>query len=226
MAVDTTLARRASLVIAATVCLAVVLTLVLAYYKFQRTLIEVATSRLTVVVEEVRRKTEYGLTLGLDLAELEDARALLDRAAATAPEVVGLVIVAEDGSVLFATDDGRSETQAAAGGGPSVTIDGDSARLSADIRNSFGQVVGAVVLHATLATLRAEVAGVRDRLVQVGLGLLALGGLVTLVAVRVLLGRARFDGVEGQGERLAAAVREAEESMDEAERLLDRAQRS
>ncbi|MBV5335486.1 hypothetical protein JZU48_00195, partial [bacterium] len=61
------------------------------------------TARLSMVAEEVRRQSETGLALGLELGELEDLTDVLVRAA-QARDVVRIDLWDERGRVLFSSD--------------------------------------------------------------------------------------------------------------------------
>lgn len=100
------LAVRAALVISATVAAAIVLALVLAFVKFEQRMQDVSAARLAQVIDEVRGQTEKALRLGLDLAELEDLAALLQRAG-RARDVLQIDLVDPRGIVVFSTDSAR-----------------------------------------------------------------------------------------------------------------------
>lgn len=196
------LALRAGFVVAATVGLAVLLTIALAYFTFEGKLIDVATSRLSVAVEEVRRKAEYGLTLGLDLEELQDLQAVIERAAA-APEVEGIAILGQGGKVLFTTSPLASSLVAPAGeGAVRRRIEADHAVLAARLRDNFGQAAGEVVLRASLVELRQAMLPARDDLVAASLALATLASAFALLCAAATV---RFTGRTGGAGKGAAA---------------------
>ena len=100
---DGALALKTGGVIAASVALAVLLSVVLANLKFEQTLRDVTGSRLAVVVDDLRRHVEYGLTLALDLAEVADVQALVDPAT-SGQGIVNVQELDERGAILFAGD--------------------------------------------------------------------------------------------------------------------------
>ncbi len=237
MMVGGALALRTGAVIAATVALAVLLSVVLSGLKFEQKLRDVTSSRLSVVADEMRRRVEYGLTLGLDLSELVDLQALVERAG-SGEEILGVEVVDDDGIVLFAADP-------AAVGRPSPVhwdidatlptsgirqqVAGDALILAADVRNSFGQTVGQVVLRSSLGGLRGRIARVEGELAAGALLLVAAAAAVTLVAVFLTVrhGGARrglVGGVAPHGaarHRIDHGVDEAERAMAELEHELD-----
>lgn len=238
-----TLALRAGLVIAATVGLAVMLAVLLASLKFERKLLDVTTSRLAVVAEEVRRRTEYGLTLGLDLAELEDLGAVVARAAAEWGEIDWVTIAGENGQVVFSSDTGSVGGKApvtwakpaANEGALRNRVEGDHLYIGAPVRNSFGQYVGEVVLRAALKPMRVALAGVRTELRLATGATVGAAALLTLLAVFVtvrLSHRVRDDaGAEGldgthagmlaaAGPRVALAAAAVEAELEAIGRLL------
>lgn len=239
------LALRAGIVIAATVGVAVAMTVALAYLKFERKLIDVTISRLSVVAEEVRRKSEYGLTLGLDLAEMADLQGVVERAADGNAEIESVAVVSDRGTVVFSSDRGEIGATAAlpwglpgAGtGAMQHAVSGARVSVGAVVRNSFGQTVGQVVLRSSLAALRTEMGAVRTELtgtigrVVVAAGLLAI--LAVFVTIRMSL-RTRRGGIADATAdslhrtvepRIAAATAEAERALAALERDLDEADR-
>ncbi|MBK1836614.1 hypothetical protein JHL17_04245 [Azospirillum sp. YIM B02556] len=232
------LALRTGAVIAATVATAVLLSVALSGLKFEQKLREVTASRLTVVADEMRRRVEYGLTLGLDLSELVDLQAQAERAA-SGGEILGVEVVDDRGIVLFAAD--RNVV-----GHPSPVrwtdefgatlrqrIDGDVLIIGTGVRNSFGQPVGEVILRSSLSGLRARVAAVQEGLRLGTLALVAIAALVTLAAVFIVVRqgggrRGLAAGTTGQGgdaglvgDRLTHGIAGADRAMEDFERELD-----
>ncbi|AWK87210.1 hypothetical protein [Azospirillum thermophilum] len=238
------LALRTGAVIAATVALAVLLSMVLAALKFERTLHDVTSSRLSVVADEVRRRVEYGLTLGLDLSELVDVQGLVERAAEP-EEIENAEVVGEDGTVLFAANlssVGRPSTvawepdSAPVPGGIRQRIDGDAIILGAGVRNSFGQLVGEVIIRSSLSGLNERINAVARHLLTSLLVLLGVAALATLGAVVLVVGRGgrRLAGeAAGSGaisgavrRRLQAGVAEADAAMADLDRDMDAMERA
>ena len=231
------LALRTGAVIAATVAVAVLLSVALAAAKFDRTLRDVAGSRLSVVVDEVRRKVEYGLTLGLDLAELADVQGLVERTAGL-DEVLNVEVVDEDAVVLFAAERtavGRPSVitwtpgTSVAPGATRQRVDGDRLIVGAAIRNSFGQTVGEVVLRSSLTGLRTRTAEAEAGLASVTRLLVAGTAAVTLSMVFAIVWRsgrlddaAGDDGLSGSVQRrLEHGARDAEQALAAVRRDLE-----
>ncbi|MBP2230375.1 hypothetical protein J2847_003678 [Azospirillum agricola] len=237
MRVGGALALRTGAVVAATVALAVLLSVVLSGLKFEQKLRDVTSSRLSVVADELRRRVEFGLTLGLDLSELVDVQALVERAA-SGEEILGVEVVDERGTVLFAADRaavGRpSPVRWDAATAPAVTgirqqVAGDALILAAGLRDSFGQPVGAVILRSSLGGLRGRIARVETELAAGTTLLLAVVAAVTMAAVFLVVrhgggGRGLAAGAEPLGaarQRIDRAAGEADAALDALERDLD-----
>lgn len=185
------LALRAGGVIAMTVAGAVALALLLAFLKFDQKLLDVTASRLAVVAEEVGRQAELGMTLGLDLRELEDLRSVAQRAT-TIGKVDRIAVVDGDGIALYASSGEVEGTRIGPPAGTDVSsegrfrrwLDGDHMILSLPLRNAFAQHVGDVVVSAGLSELRAGEAAVRGELIHSAVPVIAVALLVTGIAVK------------------------------------------
>jgi len=236
MRVGGVLALRTGAVIAATVALAVLLSVVLSALKFEQKLRDVTSSRLLVVADEMRRRVEYGLTLGLDLSELVDLQAQVERAASGA-EILGVELVDDRNTILFAGDRAaigqpnpvRWGGGLAVSGGTRQQIVGDALILGVGVRNSFGQTVGEVVLRSSLGGLRGRIAKVEGDLAAGILLLVAVTAAVTLVAVFLVVrqGGGRRGLAEGAAPlgavrtRLDHAIGEADRAMESFEHELE-----
>ena len=176
-------------VIALTVATAIALALVLAFLKFDQRLLDITGDRLELVLEEVRRQTETGLTLGLELAELEGLSAALKRAA-QARDVERIDIWDTRGRILFSTQADRVGTHD--GASAAGYVDGrhrleNKLLLSLPLTNDFGQVVGGVGVRACLGTLQQALAAVRDELLGSAIPMVAIALALTLMAVFLTL---------------------------------------
>lgn len=235
------LALRTGAVIAATVALAVFLSVILAGLKFEQKLRDITSSRLWVVADDLRRHVEYGLTLGLDLSELVDVQAQVERVAA-GDEILGVEVVDDRRMVLFAADHaavGKATPihwgleSGLVGDGVHQQIIGDALILGAPVHNSFGQAVGEVILRSSLGGLRGRIARVEAELANGTFVLDAITALITLVAafltVRYGALQLRRGGAAADGEpgnlvrlRLRRGVDSAEQAMTALEQDLDR----
>lgn len=188
---------RAGGVIAATVAIAIALALLLAFLKFDQRLLEVTIARLGLVVEEVRRQSETGLALGLELAELEDLSGVLPRAA-RARNVLHIDILDKQGSVLFSSAADRIGSRADrvglvadATGRFRRRIQDHELLLTTPLINVFGQIVGDVGVYADLTPQHEELLEVRRELLSSTLPVIAGALLLTLLAVIITV---RFSG--------------------------------
>ena len=187
------LAGWVAAVIALTVATAIALALILAFLKFDQRLLDVTGDRLELVLEEVRRQTETGLTLGLELAELEGLSAALKRAA-QARDVERIDIWDTRGRILFSTQADRVGTHD--GAWADGYVDGrrrleNKLLLSLPLTNGFGQAVGAVGVRACLGTLSQALAEVRDELLIAAIPMVVIALVLTLMTVFLTL---RFSG--------------------------------
>ena len=176
-------------VIALTLATAIALALLLAYLKFEQRLLDITGDRLELVLEEVRRQTETGLALGLELAELEDLSGVLQRAA-RARDVVRIEIWNDQGRILFSTQADRVGSHNAAidlgpgdGPGPKHRLHGDKLQLSLPLTDGFGRMVGTVGVTACLSNLHQSLVGVRNELLATATPVVSIALVLSLVAV-------------------------------------------
>ena len=167
-----------------------------------------------------------------------DLQALVDRAA-SGDEILGVEVVDDDGTVLFAGDHAAigkpspvrwDAVTAASIAGIRQQVTGDALILGAIVRNSFGQTVGEVVLRSSLGGLRGRIARVEADLAAGTLLLVAAAAVVTLLSVFVVVrhGGGRRGGLAGEGaphgavrHRIDQGAGEADLAMAELERELD-----
>lgn len=180
-------------VIALIVALAIALALILAFLKFDQRLFEITGNRLELVLEEVRRQTETGLALGLELAELEGLSAVLERAA-KARDVERIDIWDTRGRILFSTqldsvgkDDGASAAGYPDGPGPHRHRLSNKLLLSLPLTNGFGQLVGSVGVSAYLGGLHQALLSVRNELLATATPVVAIALLLTFLTVVLTL---------------------------------------
>lgn len=185
------LAARAGAMIAVTVAVALALTLLLDFLKFDQKLRDVSISRLSMIAEGVRRQSETGLALDLELAELQDLQDVLQRAAQTR-DVTRIELWDEQGRVVFscgAASVGRQEdaTGLVVGDGGKFhwRVRGDELLLALPLRNGSEKIVGQVALLASLSAQRAELEKVRRELLMWTTPLIVLALVTTLLAVGI-----------------------------------------
>lgn len=181
-------ALGAGLLVAITVAFAVLLTVVLAAARFERALFDVAASRLEAIGDEVARKTEFGLTFGLDLRQLTD----LDAAAAIAarqPGVASADILDAAGAVAFSGDPGRVGRPGDASACAARRADMLAACLA--VQDSLGRAAGQIIVQGSTEALRLRLSQLQSALVP---RLLVLVGAAFLLALVVTIHVIRRSG--------------------------------
>jgi hypothetical protein len=216
------------------------LTAGLNYLKFERMLLEQQAKVLEILATELGGTVENSLALGVRLAGVPGAQALLERARAAEPLIGGLSIADSDGVVLFDTDrqnlgaslprgifDPRPEGQAWR------FRDGARQGIGAPIINGFGQVEGAVLLRYGREAVDERLTSALLGMVQAGLLALALAVPLGLLGINLVTRQARrwFAAMESAmqpgaaAEPLAAglqqAIAEADTVLSDAERRLE-----
>lgn len=153
------------------------------YLKFERMLLEQQARVLEILAGELGTTVENSLALGVRLAGVPGAQALLERSRAAEPLIAGLTIADEDQVVLFDTDRqnmGRTlprDPLAAAGATESWRFrDGPRYGIGTPIINGFGQLEGAILL-------RYERTAVDERLATALLAMMQ----ATLVALAIAI---------------------------------------
>jgi hypothetical protein len=175
--------------LALTLALALGLIGFLGFVHYERTLDEALRSRIALIVGDIAADIERGLTLGLALGELSAVGDMIEREAAHHEEILTIAVLDDRRQVRFATGpvpevvperwlavlDGREPEPA----------DGRT-EIAAPLRNSFGLVVGGLVVAYDGTGLEATARATRDLLVAVTAGILIGGVLLLTVTVAVL----------------------------------------
>jgi hypothetical protein len=182
---------RAGALIAVTVAVALTFTLLLDFLKFDQKLRDVSISRLSMIAEGVRQQSETGLSLDLELAELQDLQDVLRRAAQTR-DVKRIELWDEQGRVVFSSKMASVGHQVDAsgqvvgdGGKFRWRVRGDELLLALPLRDGSEKIVGQVALLASLSTQRRELEKVRNELLMWTMPLIALALVTTLLAVGI-----------------------------------------
>jgi hypothetical protein len=182
---------RAGALIAVTVAVALTFTLLLDFLKFDQKLRDVSISRLSMIAEGVRQQSETGLSLDLELAELQDLQDVLRRAAQTR-DVKRIELWDEQGRVVFSSEMASVGHQVDAsgqvvgdGGKFRWRVRGDELLLALPLRDGSEKIVGQVALLASLSTQRRELEKVRNELLMWTMPLIALALVTTLLAVGI-----------------------------------------
>lgn len=144
---------RLSALLAAMLVAGGILAAGLNYLKFERLLLEQQARVLEILAGELGVAVENGLQLGVQLAGVPGAQALLERSRATEPLIDGLRIVDSGGIILFDTDRQNLNTHAPdaalagqASAGPWRFRDGARYGIGVPVINGFGQREGAILL--------------------------------------------------------------------------------
>ncbi|WP_203072622.1 hypothetical protein [Falsiroseomonas ponticola] len=233
-------AARLGGVIAAMLLLGCGLTAGLNYLKFERMLLAQQAKVLEILAVELGATVENSLALGVRLAGVPGAQALLERARAAEPLIGGLAIADSDGVVLFDTDrqnlgttmprglfDPRAATQAWR------FHDGARHGIGAPIINGFGQLEGAVLLRYGREAVNERLTSALLGMVQAGLLALAFAIPLGVIGIHLVTRQARrwFAAVEAAMQPGAApeplatglqqAIAEADGVLSAAERQLE-----
>lgn len=207
------------------------------YLKFERILLEQQARVLEILAEEIRTTVENGLALGVRLAGVPGAQALLERSRAAEPLIAGLSIVDSSDIVLFDTDrqnlhapappaalERRSET------GTWRYRDGARYGIGVPIVNNFGQFEGAILLTYERRSVDERLVSALLSMVQATLLALAVALPAGAIGMYLITRPTRrwFAAMEAamqpgaEPEPLAAALQDA---IGEANAVLDAAER-
>lgn len=180
---------------------------VLNYLKFERMLMEQQARVLEILASELGSTVENSLALGVRLAGVPGAQALLERSSAAEPLIAGLTIADADHVVLFDTDRqnmGSTLPQAQlAPAGPVASWrfrDGARYGVGTPIINGFGQPEGAILL-------RYEQTAVDERLAAALLSMMQ--ATLLALAIAIPLGALGLHLVTRHTRRWFAATQEA-----------------
>lgn len=158
--------------------LALGLTVFLNLGKLDRTITELAQSRLQFTVENLRENLETGLDLGLSVRGLGNAQAALDTEMAQDPDIVSITVFESDGAVAFHS--GRGPAGAASAGAlPAESSDIVLASLS----DNLGHRVGRIELRYARAGHDALMEVLTRQLGWAGLAAIAIATLLSILGV-------------------------------------------
>lgn len=178
--------------------MALILTALLNYFKFEKTVTNVIASRFVVTVNGLQGDVENAMNLGLSLAELRDLQQLIEREERSDNQILAIEIADPSGSVLFSTDPKRIDarlpedwirTMSRSEGGIWQENFEDNPVLGATLRNTFGQVAGSVMLRYAKSAVAQRTAAVRPGL-SIAAAVAIIGcGLVTILGVWLVFRR-------------------------------------
>lgn len=156
------------------------------YLKFERMLLEQQARVLEILAGELGSTVENSLALGVRLAGVPGAQALLERSRAAEPLIAGLSIADADHVVLFDTDRQNMGTtlprSQLAAPGPAGSAqagawrfrDGPRYGIGTPIINGFGQTEGAILLRYERTAVDERLAAALLAMMQATLLALAL----------------------------------------------------
>ncbi len=178
--------------------MALILTALLNYFKFEKAVTGVIASRFEVTVLGLQGDVENAMNLGLSLAELRDLQQLIEREERSDDQILAIEIADTSGAILFSTDQSRLNTSLpedwvrtmtrAETGIWQETFD-DNPVLGATLRNTFGQVAGGVMLRYSKAAIAQRTAAVRPGLTAAAAVAIIGCSLVTIFGVWLVFRR-------------------------------------
>jgi hypothetical protein len=179
---------RVSALLGLILAFALILTAALGYAKFQKALAGVILARQQVTTHSLADSIETGLNLGLSLAEIQNFKTLVERAAHEHPDLLLAEVVDSTGRQVFLYQSGETAPQRSWTGQP-VPAAGWSRfgphtiAIAETLDNSFGQRVGVLVLEfsrtafdTTLADISHFTINLLLAVTGVGISLCALLG--------------------------------------------------
>lgn len=171
---------------------ALILTALLNYFKFEKAVTNVIASRFVVTVNGLQGDVENAMNLGLSLAELRDLQALIEREERSDDQILAIEIADTSGTILFSTDSTRIETplpedwvrtmSRSEGGIWQESYQGNPV-LGASLRNTFGQVAGAVMLRYAKTAVTQRTTAVRPGLAAAAVVAIIACSLLTVAGV-------------------------------------------
>jgi len=189
------LINKLALTLAFVLTFAVVLCSFLNYFKFQENYRQLVLDRLNIIIAEAVYNIEYGMSLGLRLAELDQVRQTLTRVSQRDDQVSGILVIDSVGQVLQ-MQGSAGKTQSALttwlvdwqGSDENRFAEQDQSFVFSQVlHNSFGQTEGFLLLIYEKAEFNQVIRQVQKRLFQAALLVILLATLVGLVVVYLLL---------------------------------------
>lgn len=197
--------------------IALILTALLNYFKFEKTVTNVISSRFVVTVNGLQGDVENAMNLGLSLPELRDLQQLIEREERSDDQILAIEIADTAGTVLFSTDKDRIDarlpddwirTMSRSEGGIWRENFNDNPVLGATLRNTFGQVAGSVMLRYSKSAVDQRTVAVRPGLLVAAVIAIVGCGAVTIAGVWLVF--RKIIGGFREGEAYVAAALSAE----------------
>lgn len=173
---------------------ALILTAFLNYYKFEKTITNIVSSRFNVVINGLQGDLESALNLGFSLNELRDLQQLIEREKSRDSMITSIDVVGDDGQILSSTTAelvGTSQPEE----WTKIMMRSDQRawRSALDeelvagitLRNSYGRIAGGVTLRYSRQSILALTSMVRPDLLIAGLIALAGCSIATILGVSV-----------------------------------------
>lgn len=196
---------------------AIGLTAVLNYYKVAESFSELARSRYSFLVLDMRDTLETAMNLGLPIRDLDNVPDLLAQQATLNSDILSIEIFDPDGTVMFGTDSSfigdlvADEWLAAwqRSDDPVWTAPDDLGdTVGIPLHNSLGQVEGILALRYSRAPERAALAGLSVELAGWGLVIVVVSAFLAIVGVTLVLRptRARLIDMNEAMKRMARST--------------------
>lgn len=173
---------------------ALTLTAFLNYYKFEKTITNIVSSRFNVVVNGLQGDLEGALNLGFSLNELRDLQQLIEREKSRDSLITSIDVVGEDGQILASTTSSLVGTSQPEDWTKIMLRSDQRAWRSAldeelvagiTLRNSYGRIAGGVTLRYDRQSILALTSMVRPDLLIAGLIALVACSVATILGVSV-----------------------------------------
>lgn len=194
------LSRKVSTALVGILLSTMVMTGVLAYYKFGDVLSALVSSRYSFVVFTIKQKIEDRLALGLPLRQLRQVQDLMEMEKARDDQILGIQIYDLNREVLFDTERGSIGSRVPVGWVEPLSVqstqpftlnDEDNALVGMPLVSTLGKVEGAVVLRYPGAYLEHELGALLSRLAVEFAAVLVGFSLIAVIAASLLLGGVR-----------------------------------
>lgn len=205
------LSAKIILVLQLVFAFALALTGLLNYFKYEKTVGNIISSRFVVVASGIQSDVENSLDLGLNLSDIRNLQQLIERETAADDQILAMEIFNDGGDILYATragEQGRKipeewlRTMRRSEKSIWLATTDDAYVVGATVRNSFKQISGGLTLQYSKRLLVDKTEAVRPPLLFAGAVALVLCSLVTAVGVRVVF-QALFRDVRQAARRLA-----------------------
>lgn len=178
----------------ATICFilvfAIVLSTLLNFFNFEKNYEGMVRSRYAVLLKDLGHTVDYGLGLGLSLTAMNNIPELIGQAQASDPQIRFIKVFDNQGQILYDTQGDQlgaqvpERWQAAAASGADWQLDEPGEMLiGLQLRNSFNQLEGAMVLGFDKAEMQGTISGVLMKLARDSAFVLAVFAALSILLV-------------------------------------------